>query len=240
MKIIAFITTLLCAVAAVRAADTPRPLTLQQAQQIALTQHPRISVVNLTRLAARQATKEIQAGFFPNIYGSATAAGNMDRDNTRIAAGGLNNPRVYDREADGVTISQLITDFGRTSELSRSAKLRARSEEMNLEATREQILLEVNNAYFSSLAAQSVVTVAEETVKSRQFVQQQTQLMATNKLKSELDLSFANVDFDQAAILLTKAKSDLQASFAVLSDLLAERAPGPMCWRSRLAGQHHQ
>ena len=225
MKTIAFIAISLCAVTALYAADTPRSLTLQEAQQIALAQHPRISVANLTRLAARQSTKEVQARFFPDIYGSATAVGNTDPGNTRIAAGGLNNPRVFDREADGVTISQLITDFGRTSELSRSAKLRARSEEMNLEATREQILLEVNNAYFSSLAAQSVVAVAEETVKSRQYTQQQTQMLATNKLKSELDVSFSNVDYDQAVILLTKAKSDLRASFAVLSDLLAERAP---------------
>ena len=96
---------------------------------------------------------------------------------------------------------------------------------MNLEATREQILLEVNNAYFSSLAAQSVLEVAEETVKSRQLVLQQTQMLATNKLKSDLDVSFASVDFDQANILLAKARSDLKSSFAVLSTLLAEREP---------------
>jgi len=62
-------------------------------------------------------------------------------------------------------------------------------------------------------------------LKSRQLVQQQTQTLATNQLRSELDVSFANVDFDQANILLTKAKSDLKASFAVLSTLLAERTP---------------
>jgi outer membrane protein len=225
MKLLAFIIIWLGVAGPLRAADAPRPLTLQEARQIALTQHPRISVANLLRLAARQATKEVQAGFFPNVYGSATAVGNTDPNNTRIAAGGLNNPAVFDREADGVTISQLLTDFGRTSALSSSAKLRARSQEMNLEATREQILLEVNHAYFSSLAAQSIVAVAEQTVKSRQQVQLQTQMLATNKLKSELDVSFANVDFDQAVILLTKAKSDLQASFAVLSDVLAERPP---------------
>jgi outer membrane protein len=208
------------------AADSPpRHLTLQQAQQIALTQHPRISVANLTALAARQATKEVQSAFFPNIYASGTAVGTADPNNTRIAAGALNNPLIYDREADGVTISQLITDFGRTSELSKSAKLRTRAEEMNLEATREQILVEVNSAYFSSLAAQSVLEVAEETVKSRQLVLQQTQTKATYKLKSDLDVSFANVDFDQATLLLAKAQSDLKASFAVLSTLLAEREP---------------
>jgi outer membrane protein len=96
---------------------------------------------------------------------------------------------------------------------------------MNLEATREQILLEVNNAYFSSLAAQSVLEVAQETVQTRQQILQQIQALATNKLRSELDVSFASVDLDQASLLLAKAKSDLRASFAVLSTLLADRAP---------------
>lgn len=213
----------LCAASCLQAAEPPMHLTLQQAQQIALTQHPRVSVAKLTELAARQATKEVQSAYFPNIYGSLTAVGNTDPNETRIAAGGLSTSRVFDRQADGVAISQLLTDFGRTSELSKSAKLRTRAEQMNVAATQEQILLEVDNAYFSSLAAQQVVAVAEQTVASRQLVQQQTSTLATNKLKSALDVSFADVDFDQATILLTKARSDLKASFAVLGDLLAER-----------------
>jgi outer membrane protein len=218
-------TLLLCVAGLLHAEAAPRHLTLQEAENIALTQHPRISVAHLTALAARQSTKEAQSAFFPNIYASATAVGTADPNNTRIGAGALNNPLIYDREAEGVTISQLITDFGRTWELSKSAQLRTRAEEMNLEATREQILLEVNNAYFSSLAAQSVLQVAAQTVQSRQLILQQIQTLATNKLKSDLDVSFASVDFDQANILLAKARSDLQASFAVLSTLLADREP---------------
>ncbi len=152
----------------------PRSLSLQQAQEIALKQHPRISVANLTALAAKQSTKEVQSAFFPNIYGSVTAVGTTDPNDTRLGAGGLNNPLIYDREAEGITIGQLITDFGRSWELTKSAKSQTRAQEMNLEATREQILLEVNNAYFSSLTAQSVLKVAEETVKSRQKILQQT------------------------------------------------------------------
>jgi outer membrane protein len=225
MKTAFCFTLLLCVAGLLHAEEAPRQLTLQQAQQIALTQHPRISVAHLTALAARQSTKQVQSAFYPNIYGSATAVGTADPNNTRIAAGALNNPLIYEREADGVTINQLITDFGRTSELSQSANLRTRAEEMNLEATREQILLEVNNAYFSSLAAQSVLEVARQTVKVRQQVLQQIQTLATNKLRSDLDVSFASVDFDQANILLAKARNDLKASFAVLSTLLAEREP---------------
>jgi outer membrane protein len=216
---------LLCAAGLPCGAESPRHLTLQEAQQIALAQHPRISVANLTALAAREATRQSRSAFFPNVYGSITAVGTTDPNDTRLGAGALNNPLIYDREAEGITISQLITDFGRTWELTKSAQLRARSEEKNLEATQEQILLEVNNAYFSSLAAQSVLEVALETVKSRLPILQQTQTLATNKLRSDLDVSFASVDLDQAIILLAKATNDLKASFAVLSTLLADRGP---------------
>ncbi|HEY3862689.1 MAG TPA: TolC family protein [Verrucomicrobiae bacterium] len=208
-----------------QAADAPRHLTLQEAEQIALAQHPRISAAHLTALAARQATKEIQSAYYPNIYASVTAVGTADPNDTRLAAGALNNPIIYDRQAEGLTVSQLLTDFGRTAELSSSAKLRTRAEEMNAEATREQILLEVNQAYFAGLAAQSVLQVAQETVQSRQLVLQDIQALATNKLRSDLDVSFASVDADQAKILLAKANNDLKASFAVLATLLADRHP---------------
>jgi outer membrane protein len=207
-----------------QAADAPTsPLTLAQAREIALRQHPKISVANLTALAARQATKQVQSSLLPAIFANATAVGNADPNNTRIAAGGLNNPLIYEREAQGVIISQLITDFGRSWDLTRSARLRERSEQMNAEATRAQILLEVDNAYFSTLESQSVLEVAQETVRARQLVLEQTRALATNKMRSELDVSFASVDYDQAKILLAKAQIDLQAGFAVFSTVLGER-----------------
>ena len=38
-------------------------------------------------------------------------------DGSRIAAGALNNPIIYDRFASGIGVSQLVTDFGRTANL---------------------------------------------------------------------------------------------------------------------------
>ena len=207
------------------AADEPRFLTLREAQELALKQHPDISVATLSALAAQQVTKEVRSALLPNIFASATAVGTADPNNTRLGAGSLNNPLIYEREADGATISQLITDFGRSSELTRSAKLRARSEQMNVQATRAQILLEVNNAYFSTLESQSVLEVAQQTLATRQLVLEQTQALATNKMKSEMDVSFVRVDYDQANILLAKARNDLEASFADLSTVLGEPRP---------------
>ncbi len=223
MKIALCLALLLCVARPLPGADAPtNSLTLAQARDLALKQHPKISVANLTALAAHQATKQVQSALLPSIFGYVTAVGNADPNNTRIAAGGLNNPLIYEREAQGVSISQLITDFGRSSDLTKSAQLRERSEKMNVEATRAQILLEVDNAFFSSLESQLVLDVARETVSNRAFILQQTQALATNKLRSELEVSFASVDYDQAKILLAKAQIDVQASFAILSDVLGE------------------
>jgi outer membrane protein len=214
---------LLCAAGWLRAADAPRRLTLREAEDIALAQHPRISVASLIALAAQQSVKQARAAFFPNIYASGTAVGVADTNNTRIAAGYLNNPNVYERTAGGLTIQQLITDFGRTSELTQTTKLRSKAEEMNREATREEILLEVNAAYFAALQAQAILAAARQTENERAVVLRQTQAYATNKIKSDLDVSFASVDLDQARLLVAKADNDLQSAFANLSTVLGER-----------------
>jgi len=214
---------LLCAAGWLRAADAPHRLTLREAEDIALAQHPRISFASLIALAARQSVKESRAAFFPNIYASATAVGVADTNNTRISAGYLNNPNVFERQAEGLTIQQIITDFGRTSALTQTAKLRSKAEEMNREATREEILLEVNAAYFAALQAQAILAAARQTEKERAVVLSQTQGYATNKIKSELDVSFASVDLDQARLLVAKADNDLQSAFANLSTVLGER-----------------
>jgi len=226
MKRAACFILLLCLAAPGRAADAPRHLTLREAEDIALAQHPRLSVASLLALAAQQSVKESRAAFFPNIYASATAVGVADTNNTRVAAGYLNNPNVFERQAEGLTIEQLITDFGRTSELTKTAKLRSKAEEMNREATREEILLEVNASYFGVLRAQAILAAARQTENERGVVLSQTQALAnTAKTKSELDVSFASVDLDQARLLVAKADNDLQSAFANLSTVLGERMP---------------
>jgi outer membrane protein len=198
-------------------------LTLSEAHSTALKSHPRITVADLRALAARQVTREARSTFFPNVYGSVVAVGTA-RDNTRLAAiGGLNNPSIFERNAEGLTVTQLITDFGRTANLAGSAKLRAQAEEHNAQATREQILLEVDAAFFQALQAQAVARVANQTIATRQSFLDQVTALATNKLRSELDVSFARVNLEEGKLLLSKAQNDLEAAFSVLSALMGLR-----------------
>jgi outer membrane protein len=204
------------------AEDSPQ-LTLQEAHEAALRSHPQISVADLKALAARQVTRQFQSAFFPTLSANAVAVGTAN-ENTRLSAiGALNNPTIYDRNAEGLILSQLITDFGRTANLTGSAKLRAQAEANNAQATREQVLLAVDGAFFSALQAQSVTRVAEQTVAARQLFLDQVSVLATNRIRSALDVSIARVNVEDGKLLLSKAQNDVQAAFAQLANLMGLR-----------------
>ena len=197
-------------------AQTPaKPLTLADAEQMALQAHPAIQSAQFSAQAAGQIVTETRAAEYPNVVGSVTGAGALP--GSRLAAGALNNPIIYDRLASGVTIGQLVTDFGRTRNLVASSKLRAEAENQNVEATKDQIILNVQQTYFSVLRAQAVLTVAEQTVKARQLVADQVKALAESKLKSQLDLSFANVNLADAKLEYVDAQNNLHSAMAELS-----------------------
>jgi len=193
-------------------------LSLQEAQALALKNNPLISVARLSALAQHQVARQVRSALWPTATGYLTAVDS--HDNTRITAGVLNNPSVFDRAGGGTLISQLITDFGRTTNLASSASLQARAEDQNALATREQILLAVHQAFYSTLQAQAVLKVAEETVNARQTVTDQVEALFRSKLKSELDASFARVNLAQAKLLLLDAQNNANAALANLSAVL--------------------
>jgi outer membrane protein len=193
-------------------------LSLKDAQGMALRQNPQISVAKLLSLASQQVTREARSSLWPTINANLTAVDS--RPGSRITAGALNNPIIYERAAAGATVGQLLTDFGRTTNLISSANFAAKAEDQNALATREQILLAVDQAFYGALQAHAVLTVAQQTVNERQTVADQVGALYQNKLKSEVDYAFANVNLAQAKLLLLDAQNNENASFANLSAVL--------------------
>ncbi len=204
-------------------AETLPTLTLAQAEAMALQNRPRLRAAQAAASAAIAATGTVRSAFFPHLFGSATAAGAAG--GSRITAGQLNNPTVFNRFADGLTLTQLITDFGRTSALAASARATAQAAQRDAEATRAAVLLEVHQAYYAVLEAQAVLQVAREDVRARELVARQVTELARNNLKSSLDVSFAQVNLAQARLFLVQAQANLDAAFANLA--LALGLPRP-------------
>jgi outer membrane protein len=193
-------------------------LSVKDAQAIALKNNPAISVARLSALASQQVTREARSALWPQAYVNLTAVD--ARNNSRITAGALNNPIIYTRAAGGGTVSQLITDFGHTTNLIASARLHAKADEQNAVATKEDVLVATDQAFYSALQSHAVLRVAEQTVASRQLLADQVSALARSKLKSDLDLSFANVNLAQAKLLYLDALNNDKAAMAGLSAIL--------------------
>jgi outer membrane protein len=211
---------ILCACWPARAQPAVK-LTLKEAEETALKNHPQISAALMAAMAANQIPTEINASRYPNFFASASGA--EAPENTRIAAGGLNNPSIFPRMATGFSVNQLLLDFGRTGSLAESSWLHAKAVEQNAEATRAQVLLQVDRAYFLALRAEAVLKVAEQTVAARQVVAEQAEALQKSGLKSGLDVSIANYNLAESRLLLARSQNEIQAAFAELSAALGGR-----------------
>lgn len=193
-------------------------LTLADAERTAIEHNPNISVAHLLALAQAQVTREVRSAELPTVQGDLTAVG--AHQYSRITAGSLNNPSIYDRAAGGLSVSQLITDFGRTHNLVLSAQSNAKAQLENERATELDITLTVDQAFYQALTSQAVLKVAEETLNQRQATVDQVGALAKQKFRSDLDLTFANVQNSQAQMLVLDAQNDATAAMAALNAVL--------------------
>jgi len=122
-------------------AQTAVKPTLEEARRIAVEQHPQIMAALLTARAAHQVPSQIRAAKYPNLVANMTSAG--AGENTTIAAGALNNSSVLNRAATGLSLNQLLFDFGRNNSLVENSRSRANAVEQTAAATRAQIIIQI-------------------------------------------------------------------------------------------------
>jgi outer membrane protein len=196
----------------------PGNLTLVQAKDYALRQHPRIRSAVASAQAAQSVVKEVRSAELPTLSGEVT--GIEAQHSTVLAAGAIQTSSLYTRFASGIALSQLVTDFGQTRDLTQSAGLRARSESSTADAVRQQVLFQVEEAYFQALSASSVLDAARAAVNTRDVTLRQILALAESAMRSTLDVRFAEVALSQAQLDLEQAENAAAAAQANLSEAL--------------------
>ncbi len=188
------------------------------AEQLAIKCNPRVSVSHLLALAQHQVVRETRSADLPTATASLTA---MDAENaSRISAGSLTASRLFEHAGAGANLTQLITDFGRTRNLVAFSKLQEKAQNASALATEEDIIIATDQAFYNALQAQALLQVAEQNVTTRQTTDTQVSEMTKNKLRSILDLSFADVNLSQAKLLLLDAQNNADSTMAALDAVL--------------------
>jgi outer membrane protein len=203
--------------------NAPMRLTRKDAEQLAIKNNPRITVGRLLALAQHQVSRESRSALLPAFTGNITEVD--ANEGTRIGAGTLNASLLLEHAGAGVTLSQLLTDFGRTTNLVSAAKLREKAQNATALATTEDVVLATDQAFYNALEDEALLKVAQQTVDTRQSAEHQIEELAKNQLKSNLDLTFAQVNLSQAKLLQLDAQDNLDSTMAALAAVLGFDKP---------------
>jgi outer membrane protein len=175
-------------------------------------------VAGLIALAQKQVVRETRSAEFPTLNGEVTGVGAEEA--SRLSTGSLNASRLLNHAGAGVELDQLITDFGRTRNLVASSSYQQKATEQQAQATREDVVLAADLAFYRALEAQATLRVAQSTVNARQSVNDQVGALTASKLKSTLDQSFAQVNLSQAQLLNLDGQSQYDSQVASLNEVL--------------------
>ena len=126
------------------------------------------------------------------------------------------------RAACGVELRQLITDLGRTKNLVANSRLQAQASAQGSIATRYDVILRVNQSFFAVAEANALIQVAQQTVSARQTLADQVNALFKAQLKSQIDLSFAQVNVSEAKLILIRAQDALKRAYADLARAMGE------------------
>jgi len=203
------------------AQSLPNPMSLSQAEGIAVTNQPRLLAAQLRARASSQRIRETRSGFQPLIAFNATGALVADTGSS-TAAGNVTTSAVSDRFAYGGTLSQLVTDFGRTSSLVRTSRYQAEAQSDVATLTRAQVRLNVEQAYFNVLGAEAVLRAAKAAQDNRQLVLRQLKALAQSELRSTLDVNFASVLESEAELAVVRAQSTVAQARSRLATAMGE------------------
>ncbi|HTF66557.1 MAG TPA: TolC family protein [Edaphobacter sp.] len=208
----------------VAAPAQPSELSLEQAEAIAVASQPRLLAEQLRAKAYAQRVREARAGLQPLVAFNATGALAVDAG-TATAAGALTTSAISDRFAYGGNLTQLVTDFGRTSALIQSTRYQAAAQQYLTTLTKAQVRLNVREAYYGTLGAEAVLRAAQAAQSNRHLISRQLETLAQNELRSSLDVNFAKVLESEAELAVVRAQSTVAQERSRLATTMGQQQP---------------
>jgi len=188
-------------------------LTIDQALTLA-KQNPQIAQAQGAVTQAQGQIGVARSGFLPSASASASVFG------TTLNPGLQSRDTFYPLYGSSVTLNQTLWDFGRTLGAYQAARDVERSARFNVENTWQQVELNVRTAYYTVLATQALVNVAQQTVDSNQKKLDLAKGLFEVGQRPRFDVTKAEVDLENSRISLLQAKNGVVLSRIALTQAI--------------------
>ena len=210
-------------------AVSPAALGLEEAERVALERQPQLRAARGSTQAAQGRVEQSRAPLLPQL--SATADYERTTQNFLFRPGGAQRPgQTTSWSSIGFTdssiaLSQLLWDFGQSTNKWHSAEASARSAADQEQSTRQQILLQVRTAFFNAVAFKELLAVARETLANQRNHLLQIEGFVRAGTRPFIDLSQARADFATAEVQVVNADNAYQRSKLLLNQAMGVEDP---------------
>jgi len=189
-------------------------LTLQDAERIALDNHPRIRAANERVKVQRAVVGQTKAAYYPrltfnSVYETTTAVGQ-----TTTTEDGFD---FYSVSAD---VNWLIYDFGRREGIVQGAEDTLDFTRFAEQTSVEDIVLEVRQAFFDYLQAEALVKVEQDTLKDRETLVRQARGFYEVGTRPKIDVARAEAALFGAQANLIAAQNGVKIAWARLKNAM--------------------
>jgi outer membrane protein len=199
---------------------SPQPanvLTLDDAIQIGLDNHPTIKAAR-ERIGAQQAVVgQEMAAYYPTINLS-----NFYQTGTQTT-GAPTTDRSFERYQSQANLAITLYNFGKREATVQSARDTLDATSFNYKTTVDGIILGVKQAYYFYLGAKAIVAVREETVKSRDLLVNQARGFYEVGTRARIDVVRAESNLYTAQADLIAARNATQLAWVTLKNAMGLR-----------------
>ena len=193
-------------------------LTLDDAIQIGLDNHPSIKAARERIGAQRAVLGQQMAAYYPtiamnNFYQTSTQIGS----NVGVSQGG------FDTVVSRTGVNMTLYNFGKREGTVQAARDTLDATGFNYKTTLDGVILGVKQAYYFYLGAKAIVAVREETVKSRQLLVNQARGFYEVGTRARIDVVRAESNLYTAEADLIAARNAMQLAWVALKNAMGLR-----------------
>jgi outer membrane protein TolC len=192
-------------------------LTLDEAIQIALENHPSIKAAR-ERIGAQEAVVGQQmAAYYPTVNLS-----NFYQTGTQTT-GAPTTDRAFERYQTQANFAITLYNFGKREGTVQSARDVLDVTSFNYKTSVDDVVVRVKQAYFTYLGLRALVKVGEETVKNRQLLARQAQGFYEVGTRARIDVARAESNLYVAEANLITAQNAVKVAWAILKNAMGVR-----------------
>ena len=203
-------------------AEAARVVHLADVERAARGHQPQMAVARAAVAAAQSRVGAANASYLPQVTGTVqyqrTTGNFAPRPGTVVPAHAVTSlSPSYDLFNYGVSASQLVYDFGQTSNRIGAAKAAREAQEAVEKSTDVQVVFAVRRAYFQALAQKALVGVAQETLDNQHKHLAQIEGFVRAGVRPEIDLVQAHTSISNAEVALITARNGYDGGKVLLN-----------------------